>query len=286
MEIVADAKLALVTAATAMTGDRRLGAPLASAERRRGSSARCLKRASRVFAATTPSTGLSAQAAGPCLLGSGAVPTYDPRLGARFLTRDPLVAQTMEPYAYAGNNPTNFTDPTGLYWGEGVVNKAKDAAGTAWDKTGGKAATAIEQKATDPHFWVDAGTGFVVAVGAGACIAATAGICVGAIGTAIGVGGVVAGGTVLGGAGHLAVNAATPGSEGDYGVYQSFGHGFVSSAFSAVCVVSIGASCLKSAFGFSAAGRLGQAAAGSVFTFGALTKSVIGYAQDVFDDNC
>ena len=33
---------------------------------------------------------------------------------ARFLTRDPLVAQTHDPYAYASNNPTNLTDPTGL----------------------------------------------------------------------------------------------------------------------------------------------------------------------------
>lgn len=38
---------------------------------------------------------------------------YDPTTG-QFLTRDPLVDLTGEPYAYAGNNPLSYTDPTGL----------------------------------------------------------------------------------------------------------------------------------------------------------------------------
>lgn len=38
---------------------------------------------------------------------------YDPETG-QFLTRDPLVATTMEPYGYAANNPINNTDPSGL----------------------------------------------------------------------------------------------------------------------------------------------------------------------------
>lgn len=37
---------------------------------------------------------------------------YDPATG-QFLTRDPLVDQTGQPYAYADGNPTNNTDPTG-----------------------------------------------------------------------------------------------------------------------------------------------------------------------------
>ena len=40
---------------------------------------------------------------------------YDPSTGA-FLTRDPLEPITATPYAYAGNSPLNYTDPTGL-WG-------------------------------------------------------------------------------------------------------------------------------------------------------------------------
>ncbi len=43
---------------------------------------------------------------------------YGPTLG-RFLTRDPFqgfmaAPQTLNPYAYAGNNPVNLTDPSGL----------------------------------------------------------------------------------------------------------------------------------------------------------------------------
>jgi RHS repeat-associated protein len=38
---------------------------------------------------------------------------YDPGTG-QFLSRDPLVATTREPYAYVGDNPLNLTDPSGL----------------------------------------------------------------------------------------------------------------------------------------------------------------------------
>ncbi len=38
---------------------------------------------------------------------------YDPQT-AQFLTRDPLVSATGQPYAYTGNNPLNATDPAGL----------------------------------------------------------------------------------------------------------------------------------------------------------------------------
>lgn len=66
--------------------------------------------------------GLSACSFSPSLLGVGDATTYGPTSGARFLTRDPIEVLTREAYAYAGNNPVNFTDPTGLYWGEGVVD--------------------------------------------------------------------------------------------------------------------------------------------------------------------
>jgi RHS repeat-associated protein len=38
---------------------------------------------------------------------------YDPAT-AQFLTKDPLVAITQEPYGYVGGNPLNYVDPTGL----------------------------------------------------------------------------------------------------------------------------------------------------------------------------
>ena len=42
---------------------------------------------------------------------------YDPATG-QFLSVDPLVTQTGEPYGYAGDNPTNGDDPMGLSpWG-------------------------------------------------------------------------------------------------------------------------------------------------------------------------
>jgi RHS repeat-associated protein len=39
---------------------------------------------------------------------------YQPTTG-RFLTRDPLVSLSREPYGYAANDPVNHTDPTGLF---------------------------------------------------------------------------------------------------------------------------------------------------------------------------
>jgi len=40
---------------------------------------------------------------------------YDPATG-QFLTVDPAVDQTRQPYAYTGNSPLTRTDPTGLDW--------------------------------------------------------------------------------------------------------------------------------------------------------------------------
>jgi RHS repeat-associated protein len=39
---------------------------------------------------------------------------YDPLTG-QFVQVDPAVDETRQPYAYAGNNPLQFTDPTGLF---------------------------------------------------------------------------------------------------------------------------------------------------------------------------
>ena len=45
---------------------------------------------------------------------------YDPATG-QFLTVDPAVDSTRQPYAYTGNNPVSRTDPTGLDAGEEVL---------------------------------------------------------------------------------------------------------------------------------------------------------------------
>jgi RHS repeat-associated protein len=78
---------------------------------------------------------------------------YDPAT-AQFLTKDPLVAQSGQPYAYANNSPHNFTDPSGqiawlavvpLVWGaielggaviDGVstAKTLTDPCASGWDK--------------------------------------------------------------------------------------------------------------------------------------------------------
>jgi RHS repeat-associated protein len=58
---------------------------------------------------------------------------YDPATG-QFLSRDPLEDTTLHPYAYADNDPTNATDPSGL----SVLSTVSDAAaGTLDGLTGG-----------------------------------------------------------------------------------------------------------------------------------------------------
>lgn len=46
---------------------------------------------------------------------------YDPETG-QFVSVDPALDDTRQPYAYASNNPVQFTDPTGLYTGDPVVD--------------------------------------------------------------------------------------------------------------------------------------------------------------------
>jgi RHS repeat-associated protein len=64
--------------------------------------------------------------------------TYDPST-AQFATQDPLEALTGEPYGYAGDDPVNYGDPTGLcnanplsssFWTHGnCISEASNAAG-------------------------------------------------------------------------------------------------------------------------------------------------------------
>lgn len=51
---------------------------------------------------------------------------YDPMTG-QFMTVDPLVSLTAAPYSYAGDDPTNLTDPTG----EVTLNDCYSAGGSA-----------------------------------------------------------------------------------------------------------------------------------------------------------
>lgn len=48
---------------------------------------------------------------------------YDPAT-AEFLTIDPELQVTGEAYQYAGDDPVNNSDPSGLYWGESLVHQA------------------------------------------------------------------------------------------------------------------------------------------------------------------
>jgi RHS repeat-associated protein len=109
--------------------------------------------------------------------------TYDPTTG-EFLSADPLLATTHEPYAYAGDNPLNFNDPTGLIFGlpspgqiagaavEGVESAAKATVNAVEDaatgvvnavNTAGKAIANVGQYAA-PAFDVAAGVACGVAI--------------------------------------------------------------------------------------------------------------------------
>jgi RHS repeat-associated protein len=60
---------------------------------------------------------------------------YDPAT-AQFLTRDPLAAISGEPYSYAGDNPLNESDPTGLLFGVELPSLEEIGEGIAgWGDT-------------------------------------------------------------------------------------------------------------------------------------------------------
>ncbi len=81
---------------------------------------------------------------------------YDPATG-QFLSRDPLEDSTLQPYAYADNNPTNTTDPSGL----DALDFISNAAAGALDSASGGYST--ELAGAFFHFDVDCadfGSGF------------------------------------------------------------------------------------------------------------------------------
>jgi RHS repeat-associated protein len=71
---------------------------------------------------------------------------YDPS-SAQFLTVDPADALTLEPYSYVGNNPTNVSDPLGLFSIGGVLSDVShdvsSAASGAWDYVSGAVSDCI-----------------------------------------------------------------------------------------------------------------------------------------------
>ena len=179
---------------------------------------------------------------------------YDPATGS-FLTRDPIEGQTQEPYGYVGGNPLNATDPLGLCWGPGCW--AEDA----WDATGGRAVTFVDEHR---HTAVNLATGFVAGTAFVACgVSVVCGV------------GVGAGAIVLGGVSHLGVDSISSDTEHDFGVYQAFGHSTVSTATSALCVYTLGATCFKTLLGGGAA-----AAGASLYGgFGFLEKRLVDLGQ-------
>jgi RHS repeat-associated protein len=66
---------------------------------------------------------------------------YDPSTG-QFLSRDPLVDLTREPYGYVHDNPLNFTDPSGLCDNGGAQTQGENMMGlnmldkSCWDQEG------------------------------------------------------------------------------------------------------------------------------------------------------
>jgi RHS repeat-associated protein len=92
---------------------------------------------------------------------------YDPATG-QFLNRDPIEQITREPYQYAGNNPINNTDPTGMFCvGDLCTDGITDALDDAWDY-GYEVATDAVDDAAD-FTWRNRGT--IATIGAaGACV--------------------------------------------------------------------------------------------------------------------
>ncbi|MEW6155758.1 MAG: RHS repeat-associated core domain-containing protein, partial [Actinomycetota bacterium] len=92
---------------------------------------------------------------------------YDPATG-QFVSRDPLVALTGEPYLYAAGNPINAIDPLGLAPWDGLRR--------TWDATGGRAISRAAGLANNATEFVVRNRDTIASV---AAVAA----CVGTVGT-------------------------------------------------------------------------------------------------------
>jgi hypothetical protein len=75
---------------------------------------------------------------------------YDPQT-SQFLSVDPLVDETGQPYAYTGDDPVNAIDPLGLCWPSfacGVEHAIGGAATSAWNASGGQVVHYVDQHGT------------------------------------------------------------------------------------------------------------------------------------------
>ena len=149
---------------------------------------------------------------------------YDPSTG-QFLSVDPLVGITDQPYQYAGGDPVNFIDPLGLSWcswspvGCGEVQKVTHDTVQAWNDTGGKAVSYVHQ-----HWRGIAQTAIVVgaAVGTGLCVAATDGLCLAAT-------------PFIGGLVGTATYSLSGGQHTAGGYAQAFGEGGLVGSLALIC---------------------------------------------------
>ena len=179
---------------------------------------------------------------------------YDPTTG-QFISVDPAVNLTQAPYSYAGDNPVNFSDPTGLCvttWfgciGPGPANGVSGTLGALWNDTGGKAVSFVYTHRT----------GFEVG----------AGLALGVAAAATGVGAVVEGATLTGlllGGGSVTLGLGA--SALDYGPCRYHG---VKTACVGLALGAIG----------TFAGAISEVGAGLIFggviTGDSLTASILG----------
>ena len=158
---------------------------------------------------------------------------------AQFMTRDPLEHVTREPYGYVGNNPLNFTDPSGLCWGP--------TCGRGGRRGGSDAGEFVVR---NRHTIIDVGTTLGAATLAGACVASVA------CGVAVGAAGVAAVG-IAGGGAHIASDRML---QDDYTI--SVGESFFRAGFSAgsgaACALMFTQGCFASGVFPTGTGLLGS----------------------------
>lgn len=88
---------------------------------------------------------------------------YDPTTG-QFVTVDPALEDTRQPYAYAGNNPVQFTDHTGLdFWEDFATNALAFGAGVLNGVTFGVSGAILSAVVPGYDCFVEAHSGYYMA---------------------------------------------------------------------------------------------------------------------------